>query len=602
MLDMRGQSQGTRGRKSRRRGLSSVVGAVFLIIVMVVALNAMVLTMREQERVSMAVTGDADTTAGRLNERIEISNIRVESTGKMNMTVSNAGGQAAVLKALYVVDETASPKQQYRYDLNSVVDGSKPLKNVGQDLPFTASPTSSYSVRVITASGNTASATFTPPSALGLPMALYVIPPTVMPGEDVTLLYAVTNNSTDGYLASDVVPQVTPTPAGCSPGPGCQLVFVDGPTPGSAKIPKGATTLFKWTYKADMPDKTTFTFTATVAGAKPGNFATANGKVAIATVSSSSFTSERIISSQLVSRPGIFLTVPGPFGGASQTGVWAVTLSNPTESPMEVTRVLITLYSPKAGGSQQMFKATDCGLTPIYPNPGSEWSCVQDNILEWKNVGSPQTVDPVSSKSFIVRVKPGDINLADEPAFQIVATVFTSLGQFAATGYSSNMADSTTPIANVYLTNTTDTGSSGALNNNKIFAHMNNIDDDNTVTIHVAVADFETSSANYIKSGTKLIINVPRNFTDVAVTSSAGFTVTDPDPTPFPDGSTQIVATLSEPLGDTTSAEAKVLRFTAHVDAIDINRVFIMHVLLDGETNSNFSVAAFAQIPLQVIA
>lgn len=586
------------GRRFRRRGLSAVVGAVFLIIVMVVALNAMVMAMQQQQRVSMAVTGEADTKLNQLNEKIEISNITVESNSKMNMTVSNAGGQAAVLKALYIVDETASPKQQFRYDLNSVVDGRNPLKNVGQDLPFTALPGSSYSVRVITATGNSASAKFVPPSAIGLPMSLYVIPPTVMPGENVTLLYTVTNNSTDGYLASGVTPLVTANAQGCGGGPGCRLLLVDGPTPSNAKIPKGATALFKWTYNADVPDKTNLTFNATVSEAKAGNYVIGKGKAQAATYSTST---ETIIQSQLVQKPGIFLTVPGPFGDSAQTGIWAVTLSNPTEAPMEVTRVVVTLFSPKAGGSQKMFDKNDCGLVPIYPNSNPEWSCIEDNILEWRDTASPEVVGAASSMSFIVRVKPGDINLANEPAFQVVATVFTSLGQFASTGYSTNMADTSEPVANVYLTNTIDPGpgASGALNNNNMFAHMNDINDGNTATIHIAVTDFETSATNYVKSGAKLIINVPKDFEAVTVTSWDGFDVAAP--VPFPDGSTQIVATLSENLGDIASAEAKVLRFTATAPDLTSDKVYIMHVLLDGEADDGFSAGAFAQIPLQVV-
>ena len=63
----------------------------------------------------------------------------------------------------------------------------------------------------------------------------------------------------------------------------------------------------------------------------------------------------------------------------------------------------------------------------------------------------------------------------------------------------------------------------------------------------------------------------------------------------------QIVATLASDLGDVSAKEARVLSFTATAPTVPASRIFIMHLLADGETDTNFSVGAFAQIPLQVV-
>ena len=86
----------------------------------------------------------------------------------------------------------------------------------------------------------------------------------------------------------------------------------------------------------------------------------------------------------------------------------------------------------------------------------------------------------------------------------------------------------------------------------------------------------------------------------MTLASYDGFT-DEPTITPYSDGSHQIVATLAEDLGDTSGQEAKVLSFTATAPVVPDKRIFVMHCLLNGETDSNFSVGSFAQVALQVL-
>lgn len=577
-----------------------------MVIVMAGALNVTLWMTQQQDRIATAVTEKSGADLNRLNEKIAIADVRIEggsNNNRLNMTVTNAGGQPARLASIYIVNETAVPKQQFRYDLDIAVDGRNSVKNVGQSLPFTATGTALYSVKVVTRSGNTAAASIAPVSSMALPMSLYVIPPTVTPGENVTLLYTVTNNSTDAYLAKGVTPSLSHSLGGCTPGPGCQLTQYVAPA-GSVKLAKGATAMFKWVFKVDAPDNTPVTFNATLAGARAGNYVIEKGRVEVIDLAQQSAYSEIIVSSTLVQRPGIFLTVPAPFGESldNNKGLWGVTVVNPADANMEVSRIVISAFSPRAGGSQKAFDK-NCPNTPIYPSTASEWQCQDENQLEWRDVASPEVVGPLSSKSFLVRVEPGNLGSnADEPALIIVVTVFTSFGQFASAGYSTGMElKPDGPIASVYLTDTAVPAT--AVDPAHMFAHRNGLQDDTVHTFYVAIADLDTASSTYIKStGARLIINVPKGFTNIALGSFTGFVAT-PSIVPYADGSTQIVATLSEQVGDSSSgaAEGKVLSFTARAPAVPDERIFIMHLLVDAETNTNFSVGAFSQAALQVV-
>lgn len=297
----------------KRRGLSTIVGAVFMVIVMVGALNVTLWAMKEQERVATAVTEKANVSLDRLNEQIQIASVRLDA-GKLNMTVVNTGGQSAQLRSMYIVNETAVPKQQYRYDLDMAIDGRDSTSNVGQSLPFVAKQNTAYSVRVVTEAGVAASAKIAPVSQAALPMSLYVIPPTVTPGENVTLLYTVTNNSTDAYLSGGITPSITTS---CT---GCTLTQFVAP-PSNVQIGKGTTGLFKWVYKVEGPDNTPVTFNATISNAKQGNYVIEKSRIEVVDIAQQSFYTEIIISSDLVQKPEIFVIMPSPFGESAQQGL-----------------------------------------------------------------------------------------------------------------------------------------------------------------------------------------------------------------------------------------------------------------------------------------
>src|SRR5581483_11991257 len=127
----------SRINRKQRRGLSSIVGAVFMVLIMIGALNVILLTLRQQDTVTQAVIDKSNSNLSKLNEQINISDIRLTSSNMLNMTVSNSGGAAAKLASIYLVNETASPKVQYRYDLNNLaLDGRQSVSSIGTSIPF----------------------------------------------------------------------------------------------------------------------------------------------------------------------------------------------------------------------------------------------------------------------------------------------------------------------------------------------------------------------------------------------------------------------------------------------------------------------------------
>jgi hypothetical protein len=588
----------------KRRGLSTIVGAVFMVIVMVGALNVTLWAMSQQERVTAAVTEKANVSLDRLNEQIHIAGVRLDA-GKLNMTVVNTGGQSALLKSMYIVNETALPKQQYRYDLDTAIDGRNSASNVGQSLPFVAKQNTAYSVRVVTESGVAASARVSPVSESALPMSLYVIPPTVTPGHNVTLLYTVTNNYTGSHIASAITPVVSHSMS-CSAGPGCQLTQYVAPA--STVIPGGNTALFKWVFKVDAPDNTTVTFNATLSGAKAGNWVAEKAYAKLVSASQTSFYSEStttVIYSALAQKPEIFLILPSPFGEdpSAGKGLWGVMVVNPTDVPIDVSRVIIAAAPVITDRTERIIdnNGTPCPRTPVTPSSASEWSCPEENLIEWKDLASPETVPAKGVREFLAKYEPGSLGGGgDDPAFLVSASVFTSNGQFTKTGYSTGMRNAAEAIGNVYLTDTTTEAT--ALTTGHMFGSITGVQSGTQFDIHVAMADFSRNTAA-IGSGAKLIVNVPKGFTvsESDILSHTGFN--EPALTTYPDGSIQIVAELASNLGASTSEAVKILKFRATAPVVEDEKIYVFFTLVHGDTTSgsSLSVGAVGEFPVQVV-
>jgi hypothetical protein len=564
-----------------------------MVIVMAGALSVSFWTLQQHDRINESLIQKTAATLNRLNEQIDISDIRV-ANNKLNLTVANTGGAASKLVTIYVVNETA--KQQYRYDLNFTVDGRESVSGIGQSSPaIIIKNNTDYSVKVISESGQSATTRMMSLSSVALPMSLYVIPPTVVPGSNVTVLYAVTNNLTDAHLAREIDLKLYYN-LGCTSGPTCKLDKYEAPLSNTTTLGKGNTLLFKWVFKVTAPDKTYITFNATLANAKQGNYV--REQAFAKNIDSSQFSSTTTIYSALLQKPELFLVLPGPFGENSTPGLYGIVVSNPTSVNMTVSRVVVSgLTAGTTGGGASQIFPSPCTFQAIYPSTAAEWNCPHIGVFQWKDVASPEVVPPLSSKSFLFRVTPG--NADEEPAFTIMVAVFTNMGEFTKAGYSASMSATDNAMVNMFLSSTSNP--STAYQNTNIVTHRNGITEGSTVKFNVTVVDYDTSNVNYLKSGTRVVVNVPAGFTDIVITGSSGFTA--PTILPFSDGSNQINADLSENIGDVSgSAEAKVLSFTATAPSLSETKIYVMYALIDGETSpNNVSGSALAELPLQVI-
>jgi hypothetical protein len=584
--------------KRSHRGLSTIIGGMFMVIIMASALSVTAWSLREQDRVGQALTDKASSDLGRLNEKISISDVRI-SGNRLNVTVSN-GGSAATLTSIYVVNKTASPNQQYRYDLGNIpIDGRNSVSNVGQSLPFIAKSNTEYSVKIVTAGGNTATTNIGSLAKTAMKLSMFVIPPTISPGANVTMLMSVTNNSTDSIITDPISARLTYTTA-CTPTQtyGCSVQFMEASGNGTS-IARGSTAFFKWVYAITAPDNTSFNFVGSIVNGNAGN--TVSGSVTVKLLDSarsgSSITTD-VLSLKYLNNVGISLIAPGPFGtqGSSSQAVWGVIVSNPTSQTLGVSRVSISLSSPPASSGDNMVTAT-CPFTPIQP-PSGTWSCPATNIVQWKAAsGTTVDIQGFQSAAFIVAIPTGNIQSSEIPSAIITATAFTTYGQFSKSGYSTNMSKTGSAMANVYVS-----ANVNSTTLSDIQGYRNAIPSGSTQTFKVVLTDFESSSTYKINSGARVIINLPPGWTNISICPTCYGGFSQPTITPFTDGSSQIKATRYSDITGSGTTTAGTITFTVTVPTVTAKRIYTMTLATDGTINSpsGFNLGAISEFPLQV--
>jgi hypothetical protein len=177
----------------------------------------------------------------------------------------------------------------------------------------------------------------------------------------------------------------------------------------------------------------------------------------------------------------------------------------------------------------------------------------------------------------------------------VQGSVFTTSGSFGKSGYQSTMSELTTSIANVYLTdNYSDPRNSAYINSTRTGITPNSLE-----TFYVVLGDMDLDDGTWINSGAQLIINVPKQWTDVAVTGYGQFTGM-PDITAFGDGSHQIVGTTSANYGDSAATSAGYIKFEARAPVVGADQLYVMYILAQGTTSNGFTIGPLAEVILQV--
>jgi len=254
---------------NKRRGLSSVIGMIFLVIVLSSTIGYFTYGIDLIERLQDELVIKGIESFDQLRENFEITNIRIDQ-GKFNLTIQNSGELPINFTRLWVNNVTDNSWPLQNFTVNKVSSPGQVLNNVGQNLNLYALESQSYTLRLITERGTMVNVQVSSPQDKALEMSLFSAPRSVLTVQNVTIWYGVTNNLTDGSILQLITPQIEDPPDATG---SASATYIEGPIPTAKQsLTHGNTVFFKWIYEVSGINGETIAFNATINNAKQGNY------------------------------------------------------------------------------------------------------------------------------------------------------------------------------------------------------------------------------------------------------------------------------------------------------------------------------------------
>ncbi len=268
--------------RRQNKGITTILATTFAVTVIVLGLAVMTSSLLHQNNLGQVVTQRNVGEIEKLNEGIELKDAWIDNK-KLNMTVINTGALPVKLVRMWVTNTTAANGWHQSYDLDKVISPADSWKGMGLDLPITPNNASSYKISVISERGSSASFMMFSAKDRAVQMSLFASPRSIPTGQDVTLMFGITNNLTDGTMLHSLTPKLTITKVEAPIGTiTATATLVSGPTPTvEQSLAPAETVLFKWVYNiaGDVGDR--IDFNATLTNAKLSNYVTESATVVI---------------------------------------------------------------------------------------------------------------------------------------------------------------------------------------------------------------------------------------------------------------------------------------------------------------------------------
>jgi len=579
-----------------RRGLSSVVGALFFTVLMIAGFSVLSLALDAQTDIVTTQRIVSDIEIKKQQEEFGVL-ISTDANDILDVSIHNQGQNPVEITSVWITNKTLPDQPIARYDIN-YDDAFVPsgfVSNVVSTQTLSITP-DKYDIKVISSYGSikTVELDTNGGGSNGLRAEMLTDPPDPVIGKNVTTAMIVTN--TGDLPIYNVYPNTLDTST-----TGSGTITTSSPTPtGVSTLTGGASVMFTWDSQVTGSSGDVLSFSSYAIGDNIANSNTVSDTSLLRLAGEGGGSHDPdIINDDLLARPQLFFVIPSSHGkSTSVESVWGINVVNPINANMEVSKLVITAFAPGANNNDKLFErgGNSCNFNPVYPITGADpnWSCPSENALMWKST-IPVVIPANSTQAFLTKVEPGKPSgSASLESIVVQGSVFTTLGSFGKSGYQSTMSGTTSSLVSVYLTdNLVSPRTSSNIESTRIGIVPNSVQ-----TFNVVFADMDAASGTTVNTGAKLIINVPKDWTEVTVVSDNGFNGVPPITT-FGDGSHQIVGVTSAALGD-GSNDVDSITFTARAPNATEDRLDIMYILAQGNTNSAFSIGPLAEVVLQV--
>jgi len=559
---------------NKKRGISTIIGGMIFLVLLTAGFSTFFLAMDVQSDTIDAQLSVSDSVIKKTQEQFDIAIATDDSSSyRLDIQVKNKGPNPVEISDIWIVNKTLAdqPAKKIAVDYSDAFIppgyGSSILEN--QRLTMVLGD---YDIKVISTLGTIKKAELNVGGNNYLLAEMFTIPPDVAHNENVTLALRVTNVGPTEITG--IAPVLDFNPSGILPlGADTWLSVPDLILPVIIPVDlmPSETTIFSWqaTLNTNGPfdDKITFSNSASGTESTTGFVVTSNtasDKIVVRDPTGGvGGGEEEVIKDELFGKPQILMIMPNAAGDEDTNEIdkpiWGVMVANPTDQDMYVTKIVITAISPRSTSNDKMFAKGCEGINNKPEQPATifpttdKWSCVEANQIQWKDIVTPQKVDPRSVFPFLVAVGSDNVgsSLDDAINFIIQPIVFTTLGQFSRSSYGTTMYSADVALPNVFLAR-----NPNSVAHADIMAELRAITEGDTIAFNATLADLSSDDEYGINPGSRLIINIPKDWTfngPICPTCYSGFD--PPIVTTFPDGSTQIVGVLNTVIDDHNNAK-----------------------------------------------
>lgn len=236
------------------RGLSAVVGTVFLIAVVMGALSYISYSLNIMGNFSESMIVSESREKDKQSEAFEISSIGLADM-ELDGVIKNTGEIPIEIKTIWI-DEQGSDDVVQKFTLSEEIAPGN-TRNIADLIDFTMDVTKGYNLKVVSSRGEVKSIYVNSANQEKLDIQLIAIPDHIPTDFIATILMTVVNNSTNNNILANLTPSTLTCGTGCT--------VESGPIPTSYdSLESGDIAIFRWTVKLSGNVDQIFDFTGSL--------------------------------------------------------------------------------------------------------------------------------------------------------------------------------------------------------------------------------------------------------------------------------------------------------------------------------------------------
>jgi len=561
-----------------RRGLSSIVGALLFVVLMVATFSVLGIALNSQTNIASTGRDVADLNLKQQQEDFVINSILQESGELLVINATNKGQNVAEIFTIVITNKTDAGEPTQTYSIPSVTSFLAPGDDESTDIVETldlnmtlaanpGDPDRVYDIKVISSLGtikqlklfcNDVNCGSGGVVGTGdLQIQIFLDGPTGINTKTSTIIMLATNNG-DAKI-TNVIPDFLLSPD-------CENILFSQTGSGTADFTEcefestspvtlvpGQTSFFIWDGKITGEVGDVLTFCNNASGLDPtpivGEPLAPDPCDTLEIIDPNDCGlpdcggggDEDILDEKFITRPELFLTIPSPFGGPGipiggfadpDRALWGANVVNPTDTTMFIHKITITAFPPAANKNFLVIASgndpQDCSPRDIspgngtIPGSGNAGEVRDDEAGFWTCPGQNTIMWRNYATPIILpplSTFPFLVQLeSDRPISNVAESVLVDSTVYTTSGSfgKGNYQSTAYPIA-MYANVFATTDWLDGVNRDKIISSYSGILSGSVQRFSVVFTDFDTDPLTYIEAGSKIVVNVPRAFKDVIV-------------------------------------------------------------------------------------